>query len=129
MACSKYEYVKTFEQPDTLLPSTWIVVRLDGRSFHAFTAAHGYTKPNDVAGLSLMNTAAQVVMASFPDIVLAFGASDEYAVSPIQVKSSHAGRHPTLFPAVPARACLRARTARPTAVNAARTSTSPPSDA
>lgn len=79
MACSKYEYVKTFEQPDTLLPSTWIVVRLDGRSFHAFTAAHGYTKPNDVAGLSLMNTAAQVVMASFPDIVLAFGASDEYS--------------------------------------------------
>ncbi|GAB0494392.1 hypothetical protein MMPV_005685 [Pyropia vietnamensis] len=79
MACSKYEYVKMFEQPDTLLPSTWIVVRLDGRSFHHFTATHGYTKPNDAAGLNLMNNAARAVMASFPDIVLAFGASDEYS--------------------------------------------------
>ena len=30
----RYEYVKTFERSDTLLPNTWIVVRIDGRGFH-----------------------------------------------------------------------------------------------
>ena len=34
MANSKYEYVKTFEQSTTLLPATYVVVRLDGRGFH-----------------------------------------------------------------------------------------------
>jgi hypothetical protein len=31
---ARYEYVKAFEQPDFLLPNTWIVVRIDGRGFH-----------------------------------------------------------------------------------------------
>ena len=31
---NRFEYVKTFEQPDILLPNTWIVVRIDGRGFH-----------------------------------------------------------------------------------------------
>ena len=30
---SRFEYVKQFEQPDNLLPNTWIVVRIDGRGF------------------------------------------------------------------------------------------------
>lgn len=30
----RFEYVKNFEQPDVLLPNTWIVVRIDGRGFH-----------------------------------------------------------------------------------------------
>ncbi len=30
----RYEYVRTFERADTLLPNTWIVVRIDGRGFH-----------------------------------------------------------------------------------------------
>ena len=34
MAKSKYEYVKSFEQDDSLLPATYIVVRIDGRGFH-----------------------------------------------------------------------------------------------
>lgn len=29
----RWEYVKQFEQPDQLLPNTWIVVRIDGRGF------------------------------------------------------------------------------------------------
>jgi hypothetical protein len=33
MANSKFEYVKAFEQPDSLLPNTWVVVRIDGRAF------------------------------------------------------------------------------------------------
>ena len=34
MANSKYEYVKNYEKQDALLPSTYIVVRIDGRGFH-----------------------------------------------------------------------------------------------
>jgi tRNA(His) guanylyltransferase len=34
MAKSKYEYVRTFEMEDKCLQNCWIVVRLDGRSFH-----------------------------------------------------------------------------------------------
>ncbi len=29
----RFEYVKNFEQPDNLLPNTWVVVRIDGRAF------------------------------------------------------------------------------------------------
>ena len=36
MAKSKYEYVKAFEQCTTLLPNTYMIVRLDGRAFHKF---------------------------------------------------------------------------------------------
>ena len=36
MAGSKYEYVKQFELDDKLLPNVWIVVRIDGRSFHKY---------------------------------------------------------------------------------------------
>lgn len=31
---SRYEYVKSFERDDILLPNTWIVIRIDGRGFH-----------------------------------------------------------------------------------------------
>ena len=31
----RYEYVRHFEQPDALMPNTWVVVRIDGRAFHA----------------------------------------------------------------------------------------------
>ena len=34
MAKSRFEYVKLFEKDDSLLPNTWIIVRLDGRGFH-----------------------------------------------------------------------------------------------
>lgn len=34
MAKSKYEYVRSFELEDVCLQNCWIVVRLDGRSFH-----------------------------------------------------------------------------------------------
>lgn len=39
MANSKFEYVKQFEQPDSLLPNTWIVVRLDGRGFTKYVSS------------------------------------------------------------------------------------------
>lgn len=36
MANSKYEYVRLFEKDDSLLPNTYIVVRIDGRGFHRY---------------------------------------------------------------------------------------------
>ena len=33
MANSKYEYVRTFELDDTLLPGCFIVIRVDGKGF------------------------------------------------------------------------------------------------
>jgi hypothetical protein len=34
MAKSHFEYVKSFELPDSVLPETYLVVRIDGRGFH-----------------------------------------------------------------------------------------------
>ncbi|KAL7272281.1 tRNA-His guanylyltransferase [Rhizina undulata] len=79
MANSKYEYVKLFERPDNLLPNAWIVVRIDGRGFHKFSARHGFTKPNDRRALDLMNAAAVEVVKELPDIVVAYGVSDEFS--------------------------------------------------
>ncbi|KAI4953627.1 hypothetical protein J4E91_002475 [Alternaria rosae] len=79
MANSKYEYVRGFEQPDNLIPNTWIVVRIDGRGFSKFTSKYEFLKPNDKNGLDVMNAAAVAVMKELPDLVLAFGNSDEYS--------------------------------------------------
>ncbi|KAJ2233072.1 tRNA-histidine guanylyltransferase 1-like [Coemansia sp. RSA 485] len=79
MAKSKYEYVRQFELEDRLLPSTWLVVRVDGQGFTKFTSSHGFTKPNDVRALNLMNRAAKVVAESMVEIVIAYGQSDEYS--------------------------------------------------
>ncbi|KAF7863894.1 hypothetical protein EAF04_006859 [Stromatinia cepivora] len=79
MANSKYEYVKAFEQPDLLIPNTWIVVRIDGRGFHKFSDKYAFEKPNDKRALDLMNAAAKAVMMELPDIIIAYGISDEYS--------------------------------------------------
>ena len=103
MANSQYEYVKKFEQHPSLLPSTFIVVRIDGRGFHRFamtsvhgmmpapdvtrlSAKYGFEKPNDQRALELMNAAALSLMRELPDITMAYGVSDEYRLS--YVKSS-----------------------------------------
>ncbi|KAI1926002.1 tRNA-His guanylyltransferase [Ophidiomyces ophidiicola] len=79
MANSKYEYVKSFERDDILLPNTWIVVRIDGRGFHKFSARYGFEKPNDLRALNLMNAAAKEVMKDLSDLVMAYGSSDEFS--------------------------------------------------
>ncbi|OBT96436.1 tRNA-His guanylyltransferase [Pseudogymnoascus verrucosus] len=79
MANSKYEYVKSFEQPDLLLPNTWIVIRIDGRGFHKFSDKYAFKKPNDRRALDLMNAAAERVLIELPDVVVAYGISDEYS--------------------------------------------------
>ncbi|GAA5914736.1 hypothetical protein JCM6882_002728 [Rhodosporidiobolus microsporus] len=82
MANSKYSYVRQFEQPDALLPSTFFIIRLDGKGFHGFSKAHNFDKPNDVAALTLMNEAAKRVVGGRElngECVMAFGESDEYS--------------------------------------------------
>ncbi|KAL1953337.1 hypothetical protein VTO42DRAFT_2991 [Malbranchea cinnamomea] len=79
MANSKYEYVKSFEKDDTLLPNTWIIVRIDGRGFHKFSDRYGFEKPNDRRALNLMNAAAKEVMRELPDLTMAYGVSDEFS--------------------------------------------------
>lgn len=78
MAKSKFEYVRNFETEDKLLPNCWIVVRVDGKSFHKFSEKHQFEKPNDIRALSLMNKAASKVMEQYRDIVISYGESDEY---------------------------------------------------
>jgi len=79
MAGSRFEYVRQFEIQNPLLQNTYIVVRIDGKGFTKFTTLHGYEKPNDLRGLSLMNKCAEQVMKTFPDIWIAYGQSDEYS--------------------------------------------------
>ncbi|KAI0309953.1 tRNAHis guanylyltransferase [Amylostereum chailletii] len=79
MAGSRFAYVKNFELPDTLLPGTFIVVRVDGHAFHRFSDVHGFEKPNDERALKLMDRAARAIMDEYTDVTLAFGESDEYS--------------------------------------------------
>ncbi|CAN6455812.1 unnamed protein product [Victoria cruziana] len=79
MANSRYEYVKSFEVHEKLLPSTWIVVRIDGCHFHRFSDVHEFEKPNDENALKLMNSCALAMLEQFADIVFAYGISDEYS--------------------------------------------------
>lgn len=79
MANSKFSYVKEFERSNELLPHTYIVVRVDGRGFTSFCDVHGFEKPNDIRGIKLMGKSAKEVMASFSEIVLAYGDSDEFS--------------------------------------------------
>ncbi|KAI9007786.1 tRNAHis guanylyltransferase-domain-containing protein [Hyaloraphidium curvatum] len=74
-----FEYVKLFERSDALLPNTWIVVRVDGRSFHRFTTLHGFAKPNDPRGLRLMVDAARHVMREIKEVTMGYGESDEFS--------------------------------------------------
>ncbi|KAJ6638986.1 putative tRNA(His) guanylyltransferase [Pseudolycoriella hygida] len=79
MANSKFDYVRSFETDDKILPNVWIVVRIDGKAFHKFSKEHQFDKPNDDRGLNLMSHAAMSVMEEFCDIVLSYGQSDEYS--------------------------------------------------
>ncbi|MCJ1296492.1 tRNA-His guanylyltransferase [Xylographa carneopallida] len=88
MAKSKYEYVKTFEKSDLLLPSTYIVVRIDGRGFHKFSTKYRFEKPNDRRAIDLMNAAATGVLEELPDICFAYGLSDEFSKIVTTVVSS-----------------------------------------
>lgn len=50
MANSKFDYVRSFEMEDKIIPNVWIVVRIDGKAFHKFSKVHQFDKPNDERG-------------------------------------------------------------------------------
>jgi tRNA(His) guanylyltransferase len=78
MACSRFEYVKSYELLDPpLLPSTYLIIRLDGQNFSSTTAS--WTKPVDSRGIHLMTSAALAVIKTYPDIRISYGHSDEYS--------------------------------------------------
>ncbi|XP_017978885.1 PREDICTED: tRNA(His) guanylyltransferase 1 isoform X1 [Theobroma cacao] len=79
MANSKYEYVKSFEVEDEVMPPNLIVVRIDGRDFRRFSQVHEFEKPNDKKALDLMNQCAMAVIEEYPDVVFSYGYSDEYS--------------------------------------------------
>ncbi|XP_008545620.1 uncharacterized protein LOC103569867 [Microplitis demolitor] len=79
MAKSKFEYVRDFEREYIGMSNNWIVVRVDGKNFSKFSIDHQFLKPNDIRALELMNHSAAAVMNEYPDIVLAYGQSDEYS--------------------------------------------------
>ncbi len=79
MANSYYEYVRGFEAESPCLPNTWIVVRIDGQTFHKFAEKHEFERPNDASALGLANAAARRVMRQQAGIVMAYGVSDEYS--------------------------------------------------
>lgn len=70
---------KNFEIKKPLMFHSWHIVRLDGKAFHEFSQIHGFTKPNDVRALHLMNIAACDVMKEYSNIKLSYGESDEYS--------------------------------------------------
>lgn len=43
-----------------------------------FSQVHKFEKPNDETALNLMNSCASLVLEEYPDIVFAYGYSDEY---------------------------------------------------
>ncbi|EOA26904.1 hypothetical protein CARUB_v10022993mg [Capsella rubella] len=79
MANSKYEYVKSFEVEDEVMFPNLIVIRIDGCDFSRFSQVHQFEKPNDETALNLMNSCASAVLEEFPDIVFAYGYSDEFS--------------------------------------------------
>lgn len=80
MANSRFEYVRQFESYETLLPDTYIVVRIDGKKFHEFSRYYEFQKPNDERAIKLMNASAKNVMLHYrTDMILAFGESDEFS--------------------------------------------------
>ncbi|KAI4374353.1 hypothetical protein MLD38_012360 [Melastoma candidum] len=79
MANSQYEYVKSFEVADEVMPPNVIVVRVEGRDFRRFSDVHEFEKPNDKRALDLMNSCAVAVLEQYPDIVFSYGYGDEYS--------------------------------------------------
>ena len=79
MANSRFEYVKKFEEEDRLTRGCFIVVRIDGRGFTKFTADHEFEKPNDERGLQLMVEAAKRIMKDYTEVLIGYGASDEFS--------------------------------------------------
>ena len=47
-------------------------------STHRLCAKYGFEKPNDKRALDLMNAASKALVTELPEIMIAYGVSDEY---------------------------------------------------
>ncbi|XP_068322532.1 tRNA(His) guanylyltransferase 1-like [Pyrus communis] len=74
----EHDYIRSFQFEDKLIPSTWVVVRIDGCHFHRFSEVHEFVKPNDEQAINLMNSCAVAVLQEFQELVFSYGVSDEY---------------------------------------------------
>lgn len=68
---------------DGLLQSTdnkfaGFLVRVSNFALLRMCAKYNFQKPNDRRALDLMNTAAKAVVTDLPEIIIAYGVSDEY---------------------------------------------------
>lgn len=80
MANSRFEYVKKFETHMTVLPETYIVIRIDGKNFHEFSDSYKFDKPNDIRAINLMNACAKNLVLKYKsEMICAYGESDEYS--------------------------------------------------
>ncbi|KAK6460967.1 Thg1 C terminal domain-containing protein [Scheffersomyces coipomensis] len=79
MAKSRFEYVREFERENHLLQETYIVIRIDGKGFHKFSQIYEFDKPNDITAIEVLNSAALEIFKQIPDVVFAYGQSDEYS--------------------------------------------------
>ena len=52
--------------------------RLRYETFCRLSSKYGFEKPNDRRALNLMNAAATAVLKELPDIICAYGVSDEF---------------------------------------------------
>jgi tRNA(His) 5'-end guanylyltransferase len=71
--------IKThYEHHTTLLPQTFIVVRLDGKNYKYLTNYYKFHKPNDQKHINLMNHCAIEIFKKFKkDMLLTYSFSDE----------------------------------------------------
>lgn len=93
------EYLRCFHFENKLMPSTWIVVRIDGCHFHRFSEVHEFEKPNDEKALNLMNSCAVALMEEFQDIIFSYGVSDEYSFV-LKKESEFYQRRPSMIVSV-----------------------------
>ncbi|GKV47514.1 hypothetical protein SLEP1_g54413 [Rubroshorea leprosula] len=93
----KPDYIRSFLFENKLMPSTWIVIRIDGCHFHRFSEVHEFTKPNDEQALKLMNSCAVTVLEEFEDVKFSYGVSDEYSFV-LKKNSQLYQRRARLFP-------------------------------
>lgn len=75
----RYEYVRLFEQPDTLLANTWIVVRIDGRGFSKYV----------LFAFSLSSSQDVIFRYLGMQVPVTRGRSWEYLISWPQAKTTH----------------------------------------
>lgn len=54
-------------------------IHVEAKHKDRFSKKYEFEKPNDKRALDLMNAAAKAVMKEIPDLVLAYGVSDEFS--------------------------------------------------